>query len=78
MTLYPKKSQAIGLFFLCAIFVAIGIWMGVTGEWIGYLIAGERVRPLRRFSGGARIAIAIGVLLLLVNVVMVLITNITN
>ena len=40
MTLYPKKSQAIGLFFLCAIFVAIGIWMGVTGEWIGYLIAG--------------------------------------
>lgn len=45
---------------------------------IGYLIAGERVRPLRRFSGGARIAIAIGVLLLLVNVVMVLITNITN
>ena len=40
MTLYPKQSQAIGLFFLCAIFVAIGIWMGVTGEWIGYLIAG--------------------------------------
>ena len=40
MTLYPKQSQAIGLFFLCTIFVAIGIWMGVTGEWIGYLIAG--------------------------------------
>jgi len=40
MTLCPKKSQAIGLFFLCEIFVAIGIWMGVTGEWIGYLIAG--------------------------------------
>ena len=40
MTLYPKRSQAIGLFFLCAIFVVIGIWMGVTGEWIGYLIAG--------------------------------------
>ncbi len=40
MTLYPKKSQAIGLFFLCVIFVAIGIRMGVTGEWIGYLIAG--------------------------------------
>ena len=40
MTLYPKRSQAIGLFFLCGTFVAIGIWMGVTGEWIGYLIAG--------------------------------------
>ena len=40
MTLYPKRSRAIRLFFLCAIFVAIGIWMGVTGEWIGYLIAG--------------------------------------
>ena len=40
MTLYPKGSQAIGLFFLCAIFVAVGIWMGITGEWIGYPIAG--------------------------------------
>ena len=40
MTLYPKRSQAIGLLLLCAIFVAIGIWMGVTGDWIGYPIAG--------------------------------------
>ena len=40
MTLYPKRSQTIGLFSLCSIFVAIGIWMGVTGEWIGYPIAG--------------------------------------
>tara|TARA_B110000014_G_scaffold180172_1_gene129569 strand:- start:66 stop:554 length:489 start_codon:yes stop_codon:yes gene_type:complete len=40
MTLYPKRSQAIGLFFLCAIFVTIGICMGVTGDWVGYPIAG--------------------------------------
>ena len=40
MTLYPKRSQAIGLFFLCGIFVATGIWMGITGDWVGYLITG--------------------------------------
>ena len=40
MTLYPKRSQAVRFFFLCGIFVAIGIWMGLTGEWVGYLIAG--------------------------------------
>jgi hypothetical protein len=39
VTLYPKRSSAVWLFLGCAAFVAIGIWMGVTENWIGFLIA---------------------------------------
>jgi len=39
VTLYPKRSSAIWLFLGCAAFVAIGIWMGISENWIGFLIA---------------------------------------
>ena len=41
------------------------------------LIAGERIRPLRRLSGGVRIVLAIGAMLLLAIFVMVFIIAMT-
>ena len=37
LTLYPKRSSAILLFFVSSIFVATGIWMGVSGDWFGFV-----------------------------------------
>ncbi len=39
LTLYPRKSRAIGLLLVCSAFVAIGIWMGFSGERPGFLCA---------------------------------------
>ena len=44
-----------------------------TIQALRYLIAGERIRPFRRSSGGMRIVLVIGALLLLANFVMALI-----
>ena len=40
MTLYPKRSSAVGLFFCCSAFVAVGLWLGFGGEWLGFVCAG--------------------------------------
>ena len=48
-----------------------------TVQALRQLIAGERIRPLRRLSGGLRIALAIGAMLLLAIFVMVSIMAIT-
>jgi hypothetical protein len=37
---HPKRSSAIWLLMGCSAFVGIGIWMGVSGEWTGFLFAG--------------------------------------
>ena len=39
MTLYPKRSSAIWLLLGCAIFVALGLVMGSSGEPMGFLAA---------------------------------------
>ncbi len=39
MMMYPKKSSAIWLLIGGIAFTAIGIWMGSSKGWIGYLIA---------------------------------------
>lgn len=39
LILYPKKLSAVLLLLGSSIFVAGGIWMGITGDWIGYLCA---------------------------------------
>lgn len=39
MTLYPKRSSAIGLLVLSLAFVAVGVWMGSSGRWEGWLCA---------------------------------------
>ena len=44
-----------------------------TVQALRHIIAGERIRPFRRLSGGMRIVLAIGALLLLANFVMALI-----
>jgi hypothetical protein len=44
-----------------------------TIQALRHLIAGERIRPFRRLSGGMRIVLVIGALLLLANFVMALI-----
>ncbi|MDP6792466.1 MAG: hypothetical protein QF660_00250, partial [Anaerolineales bacterium] len=49
-----------------------------TVQALRQLMAGERIRPLRRLSGGARIVLAIGILLVLANVVMALVMAIAN
>lgn len=38
-TFYPKRSSTIMLFLGSASFVAIGIWLGISGEPMGYLCA---------------------------------------
>ncbi len=48
-----------------------------TVQALRQLIAGERIRPLRRLSGGVRIVLAIGAMLLLAIFVMVFIMAIT-
>jgi hypothetical protein len=40
LTLYPKRSSAVWLLLGSSVFVAIGIWMVVSGNWMGYLCAG--------------------------------------
>ncbi|MCI0352484.1 MAG: hypothetical protein L0Z53_23955 [Acidobacteriales bacterium] len=40
ITLRPSLRKNLGLLVLCSLFVAGGIWMGKSGEWPGYLIAG--------------------------------------
>ena len=37
LTLYPRKSRALWLLLACSAFVTIGIWVGLSGEWPGYL-----------------------------------------
>jgi hypothetical protein len=37
LTLYPKRLSAIGPFFVSSIIVAIGIWMGPSEEWFGFV-----------------------------------------
>ena len=37
ITFYPKRVSAIGLLLVCSAFVAIGIAVGVGGEWPGFL-----------------------------------------
>ena len=37
MTLYPRRSSAIWLLVVCTAFVAIGIWTGSSGDWVGFL-----------------------------------------
>ena len=39
LTLYPSRSKALGLLLISATFVVIGVWLGSTGEWMGYLCA---------------------------------------
>lgn len=39
-TLYPSSSSAIRVLLGCSVFLGIGIWMGVSGEWPGFLCAG--------------------------------------
>ncbi|MEL6382982.1 MAG: hypothetical protein AAFQ89_11010 [Cyanobacteria bacterium J06626_18] len=39
ITLRPKAFSAFWLLLLSSLFVTIGIWMGVTDSWVGYLIA---------------------------------------
>jgi hypothetical protein len=39
LTLYPKASKALLLLLISAAFVAIGLWLGSDGEWMGYLCA---------------------------------------
>ena len=39
MTLYPKRSSTIMLLLVCSAFVAIGIALGRSGEWPGFLCA---------------------------------------
>jgi hypothetical protein len=36
VTLYPKRSSMIWLLVGSSVFVAIGMWMGATGEMVGY------------------------------------------
>lgn len=38
-TFYPKRSSTIMLFLGSATFVAIGIWLGISGKPVGYLCA---------------------------------------
>ena len=38
--LYPKKISIVGLLITCAIFVAIGVWMAISGLWVGWLCIG--------------------------------------
>ena len=38
--LYPRRLKALGLFAVCVPFVAIGVWMIVSGEWTGWLGVG--------------------------------------
>ncbi len=40
MTLYPKRSTAIWLLLACSAFVAGGVWLGLRGEWFGFVCAG--------------------------------------
>jgi hypothetical protein len=37
--LYPKRSSAMWLFLISAVFVVVGIWIGVSENWIGFLVA---------------------------------------
>jgi hypothetical protein len=39
MTLYPKRSSAIWLLVACTAFVATGVWMGRSGNSIGWICA---------------------------------------
>lgn len=39
LILRPSKWKAIGLLLICTIFALLGIRMGLSGEWIGYLCA---------------------------------------
>lgn len=36
---YPDRLKHVGLLAASLIFVAIGIWMGVGGDWVGFLCA---------------------------------------
>jgi len=40
LTLYPRRSAAVWLLLVCSVFVALGIWMGLRGDWRGFLCAG--------------------------------------
>ena len=39
LKLYPKRSSAIWLLLACSVFVTIGVKLGLSGEWPGYLCA---------------------------------------
>ena len=40
VTLYPMRSSMIWLLVGSAVFVAVGIWLGATGQVLGYVCAG--------------------------------------
>ena len=40
LVLRPKRSSAVWLLLVCAMFVACGVWMAQEKGWIGYLCAG--------------------------------------
>jgi hypothetical protein len=40
VTLYPSRLSAVGLLLMTAALTAAGIWMGLSGRWIGSLIGG--------------------------------------
>ena len=39
LTLRPKKGKAALMILVCLVFVVGGIFMGISGEWIGFLCA---------------------------------------
>jgi hypothetical protein len=39
VTLYPKRSSGVLLVVVCLVFVTLGVWIGWTDDWFGYVAA---------------------------------------